>query len=106
MEYGIKRFAFTIRGLGFTIHALCIGPSCGTEYTIELKYCNRCGANLSGGLEEQSPTAPISVTKPALAIGAIMTILTVLGLGCCSQARLNSRITRGSIRIRLRRLSS
>ena len=56
-------------------------PSCGTEYTIELKYCNRCGANLSGGLEEQPQTAPISVTKPALAIGAIMTIVTVLGFG-------------------------
>jgi len=56
-------------------------PSCGTEYTIELKYCNRCGANLSGGLEEQSPTVPISVTKPALVIGAVMTILTVLGFG-------------------------
>ena len=56
-------------------------PSCGTEYTIELKYCNRCGANLSAGLEEQSQIAPISVTKPALAIGAIMTIVTVLGFG-------------------------
>ena len=56
-------------------------PSCGTEYTIELKYCNRCGANLSAGVEEQPQTAPISVTKPALAIGAIMTIVTVLGFG-------------------------
>src|SRR6266576_3843976 len=56
-------------------------PSCGAEYTIELKYCNRCGANLSAGLEEQSQVAPISVTKPALAIGAIMTMVTVLGFG-------------------------
>ncbi len=56
-------------------------PSCGAEYTIELKYCNRCGANLSGGFEEQSPIAPVSVVKPALVIGAIMTILTVLGFG-------------------------
>ena len=56
-------------------------PSCGTEYTIELKYCNRCGANLSAGLEEQSQIAPISVTKPALAIGAIMIILTIVGFG-------------------------
>ena len=56
-------------------------PSCGTEYTIELKYCNRCGANLSAGLEEQSQIAPISVTKPALAIGTIMIILTIVGFG-------------------------
>jgi hypothetical protein len=56
-------------------------PSCGTEYTIELKYCNRCGANLSGGIEEQPQTAPVNVTKPALIIGAIMTILTILGFG-------------------------
>ena len=56
-------------------------PSCGTEYTIELKHCNRCGANLSAGLEEQSQVAPISVTKPALAIGTIMTILTIVGFG-------------------------
>jgi hypothetical protein len=55
-------------------------PSCGTEYTIELKYCNRCGANLSG-LEAQPPMAAVSVAKPALIIGAMMTILTVLGFG-------------------------
>jgi hypothetical protein len=56
-------------------------PSCGAEYSIELKYCNRCGANLSSALEEQPQTAPVNVTKPALIIGAIMTILTVLGFG-------------------------
>jgi hypothetical protein len=56
-------------------------PSCGTEYTIELKYCNRCGANLSAVLEEQPQTAPVNVTKPALIIGAIMTILTIMGFG-------------------------
>jgi uncharacterized paraquat-inducible protein A len=55
-------------------------PSCGTEYTIELKYCNRCGANMSA-LEEQPQTAPVNVTKPALIIGAIMTILTIMGFG-------------------------
>jgi hypothetical protein len=56
-------------------------PSCGTEYTIELKYCNRCGANLSAGLEQQTQLAPISVTKPVIAIAAAMVILTVLGFG-------------------------
>jgi hypothetical protein len=56
-------------------------PSCGTEYTIELKYCNRCGANLSGVLEAQPQMAPVSTVKPALVIGTVMTILTVLGFG-------------------------
>jgi amino acid transporter len=56
-------------------------PSCGAEYSIELKYCNRCGANLSAALEEQPQTAPVNVTRPALIIGAIMTILTILGFG-------------------------
>jgi hypothetical protein len=56
-------------------------PSCGTEYSIELKYCNRCGANLSTGVEPQPQMAPISFVKPVLAIGAIMVILTVIGFG-------------------------
>jgi hypothetical protein len=56
-------------------------PSCGTEYTIELKYCNRCGANLSSGFEAEYPAAPVSIAKPAFVIGAVMTILTVLGFG-------------------------
>ncbi len=56
-------------------------PSCGGEYTIELKYCNRCGANLGAGIEPQYEIVPVNVTKPALIIGAVMTILTVLGFG-------------------------
>lgn len=56
-------------------------PSCGTEYTIELKYCNRCGANLIGGLEVQPQMAPVSMAKPALIIGAVMAIITVFGFG-------------------------
>ena len=56
-------------------------PSCGAEYTIELKYCNRCGANLGGEPGQQPQSAPVSVAKPALAIGAIMTILTLVGFG-------------------------
>jgi len=56
-------------------------PSCGTAYTIELKYCNRCGANLSASPEEQPQTTPVNLTRPALIIGAIMTILTIMGFG-------------------------
>jgi len=56
-------------------------PSCGAEYAIELKYCNRCGANLSTGIEEQPTLAPVSIVKPALVIGATMIMLTLVGFG-------------------------
>ena len=56
-------------------------PSCGAEYTIELKYCNRCGANLSTDLATQPQIVPISLTKPALILGSIMTFLTLGGFG-------------------------
>jgi hypothetical protein len=56
-------------------------PSCGTEYTIELKYCNRCGANLSSDLDIQPPMAPVSVIKPAIVLGAMITLLTIFGFG-------------------------
>jgi len=55
-------------------------PSCGTEYTIELKYCNRCGANL-GSSASLLPPEPviINVTKPTLIIGTLMTLITLGG---------------------------
>jgi hypothetical protein len=56
-------------------------PSCGTEYTIDLKYCNRCGANLDTGLSTQTEVVPISLTKPALVLGAVITFLTLGGFG-------------------------
>ena len=56
-------------------------PSCGSEYTVELKYCNRCGANLGAGLEEQNQIVPISLTKPTLIIGAVLAVLTIMGFG-------------------------
>jgi len=56
-------------------------PSCGTEYTIELKYCNRCGANLNVGLTTQPEPVIVNVTKPALIIGVTLVLLTVGGFG-------------------------
>lgn len=54
-------------------------PSCGSEITVELKYCSRCGANLS-----LTPTsypaqiaAPIKLTIPSVVLGLTITI----GLG-------------------------
>jgi len=51
-------------------------PSCGSEISVELKYCNRCGANLSG-----IPTSyPLPVVKPVkLTLPAIVLGLTVTG---------------------------
>jgi len=57
-------------------------PSCGAEYGIELKYCNRCGANLAAALAPQ-PEAPVvvNVTKPTLIIGVILLLVTLGGFG-------------------------
>ena len=51
-------------------------PSCGSEISVELKYCNRCGANLSG-----IPTSyPVPVVKPVrLTLPAVVLGLTVTG---------------------------
>ena len=56
-------------------------PSCGAEYTIELKYCNRCGANLNTALTAQPEPVLVSLTKPTLIIGAAITLLTLGGFG-------------------------
>ena len=55
-------------------------PSCGTEYTIELKYCNRCGANLSANLVVPEPVN-VNVTKPTLIIGIVILLVTLGGFG-------------------------
>ena len=56
-------------------------PSCGLEYTIELKYCNRCGANLNTELSTQAEPVIVNVTKPTLIIGATLVVLTLGGFG-------------------------
>jgi hypothetical protein len=56
-------------------------PSCGAEYTIELKYCNRCGANLSASLLPQAPPVVVNVTKPTIIIGALTLMITLGGFG-------------------------
>ena len=55
-------------------------PSCGTEYTIELKYCNRCGANFSGLTAAAEPNVPpVNVTKSVAIIGTTMAVITLGG---------------------------
>jgi hypothetical protein len=76
-------------------------PSCGTEYTIELKYCNRCGANLDTDLSTQSQIAPVSITKPAIVLGATLTMLTLGGFGMLMSAAIelarSARLDPGAI---------
>ena len=54
-------------------------PSCGNEISVELKYCNRCGANLSGLF----PIIPAPVVKPIrLGFPSVVLGLTVtIGIG-------------------------
>ena len=54
-------------------------PSCGAESTIELNYCNRCGASLNSGLSANAEIAPINVTKPILIISVTLLLLTLGG---------------------------
>jgi hypothetical protein len=54
-------------------------PSCGTEDTIGLPYCNRCGANLGGMVAPQTGPAVINVTKPTLIISLTLAALTLGG---------------------------
>lgn len=56
-------------------------PSCGTEYTIGLPYCNRCGANLNTALTAQPEPVLVNLTKPTLIIGTALTLLTLGGFG-------------------------
>jgi hypothetical protein len=52
-------------------------PSCGSEITVELKYCNRCGANLTWPAPAQVQLAPVKLTLPSIVLG----LTVVIGLG-------------------------
>ena len=54
-------------------------PTCGSEITVELKYCNRCGANLALPASSLPETviAPVSLTVPTIVVGLTITV----GLG-------------------------
>ncbi len=54
-------------------------PSCGTEHSLELRYCHRCGANLSALIQPE--ITPVSLTKSVLIIGITLTCLTLGGFG-------------------------
>jgi len=68
-------------------------PSCGAESTIELNYCNRCGANLTAPLSSTTEFVPINLTKPITIISLVVLFLTLGGFaGVLSAA---SEISRG-----------
>jgi hypothetical protein len=54
-------------------------PSCGNEITVELKYCNRCGANLIQGLMPMPVSSPpVKLTAPTVVLG--LTVVSGLGI--------------------------
>jgi len=55
-------------------------PSCGYEIAVELKYCNRCGANLSvptSSFSSMIAAPPLKLTAPSIVLGLTVTV----GLG-------------------------
>jgi hypothetical protein len=54
-------------------------PTCGNEISVELKYCNRCGANLAIAPENYPAPVikPLRIGLPAVVLGLTITI----GLG-------------------------
>ncbi|HXD31568.1 MAG TPA: hypothetical protein VN643_10650 [Pyrinomonadaceae bacterium] len=49
--------------------------TCGAETSRELNYCSRCGASTS----PETELVPINLTKPALAIGLTIALITLGG---------------------------
>ena len=55
-------------------------PSCGTELTSELSYCNRCGANLKPILPPAA-LPPAKLVRATWAISVAITLVTLGGFG-------------------------
>ena len=54
-------------------------PTCGNEISVELKYCNRCGANLTlPAMSAPMAVAPVKLVFPSIVLG--VTILGGLGI--------------------------
>ena len=68
-------------------------PSCGTELTPELSYCNRCGANLKP-VSNQSGVPPAKLVGAAWAISMAVALVTLGGFGMIF-ALVMALITRG-----------
>jgi hypothetical protein len=68
-------------------------PSCGTELTPELSYCNRCGANLKP-ISNQSGVPPAKLVGAAWAISMAVALVTLGGFGMIF-ALVMALVTRG-----------
>lgn len=55
-------------------------PSCGSEITVELKYCNRCGANLTTTALQTTTVVsqPVKLTVPSIVLG--VTVVSGMGI--------------------------
>ena len=62
-------------------------PTCGNEITVDLKYCNRCGANLTLHPNNLSApvTKPVSLTAPTVVLGLTITIGLGIVFGAATQ---------------------
>ena len=70
--------------------------TCGNESSIELKYCNRCGANLSSTTTTLVPSAPVKLVVPSIVLGA--TVIFGLGMIVSAAAQLaNFGVAPGAI---------
>jgi len=74
-------------------------PSCGTESTIELNYCNRCGANLTAPLSLTTEFVPINLTKPITIVGLVVLFLTLGGFAgvLSTAAEISTRVGGGDL---------
>ncbi|MDQ1708501.1 MAG: hypothetical protein QOJ88_1712 [Pyrinomonadaceae bacterium] len=66
-------------------------PSCGSDISFELKYCSRCGANLTstGVIYPATPAAPVKLTLPTIVLGLTITIgLGIIFGGAADLARI------------------
>jgi hypothetical protein len=64
-------------------------PSCGNESAVELKYCNRCGANLSLPVSNTQlvQVAPVSLGIPSVVLGATIILgLLIITAGAAQMA--------------------
>ena len=53
-------------------------PTCGNEISAELKYCNRCGANLTLPVTTTTVLAPVKLNVPSIVLG--LTVIVGLGI--------------------------
>jgi hypothetical protein len=70
-------------------------PSCGTELTQEMSYCNRCGASLKAITNQaDAPVSRVNATGAAWAISIAVAFITLGGFGLIF-ALVMTMVTRG-----------